>query len=86
MFKGVGKGIGGVFLKPPAGMPHNYVLSTQPSHCANLTTFISFVGTGWLSSDRPTPKATEITRQKPRMSDHLISHRARTRRHAGIHT
>jgi hypothetical protein len=32
VFKGIGKGIGGVFLKPPAGKPHHYLRST----CINV--------------------------------------------------
>lgn len=74
MAKGIGKGIGGVFFKPPAGMIHlprdslvDWLWEYNPN-----SNFRS-LGTRWVSVAWASQKASNITGQDPGVFYHCVS-------------
>lgn len=78
MAKGIGKGIGGVFFKPPAGMIHlacDLLVDWLWEHSSN-SNFRS-LGTRWVSVAWASQKASNITGQDSGIFYHCVSHRTR---------
>lgn len=65
MVKGIGKGIGGVFLKPPAGMltlcPHTIAVSPCASYSDSIPS--RSLGTHWVSFGWTSQKAPKVVRE-----------------------